>query len=119
MSQDEAGDTVGARGGDGRRSAAREVVEVFLSWGEGASRTVLGVTHVAAGGHLALGESGDLLLPAAALGAEHAEIVRYDGDRAVALAPPGARLRLDGWERHASSGRATATRRPTGTCRPK
>jgi hypothetical protein len=51
------------------------------------------------GGSLSLGESGELLVPAEVLGAERAEIVRYEQDCAVAFAPRRSRLRVDGWER--------------------
>jgi hypothetical protein len=89
------GETSGeAQGPDGR-----EVVEVVLSWGDASSRTVLAVTQVSPGGSLSLGESGELLVPAEVLGTERAEIVRYEPDCAVAFAPRGARLRVDGWPR--------------------
>jgi hypothetical protein len=74
-------------------------VEVVLSWCDAQSRTVLGVSQVSPGGSLSLGESGELLVPAEVLGAERAEILRYEPDCAVAFAPRGARLRVDGWER--------------------
>ncbi len=78
---------------------ADEVVEVVLSWGEGSGRTVLTVVQVKSGGSLSLGERGDLLVPAAVLGAERVEVLRYDAGDALALAPASGRLRVDGWDR--------------------
>jgi hypothetical protein len=89
----------GARSGEGQGPDEREVVEVVLSWGDARSRTVLAVAQVNPGGTLSLGESGELLVPAEVLGAERAEIVRYEPDCAVAFAPRGSRLRVDGFHR--------------------
>jgi hypothetical protein len=82
-----------------------EVVQVVLSWGDEGSRTVLGVTQVPPGGRLAVGEAGEVLVPAEVLGTERAEVVRFEDDRAVAFVPADSRLRLrvDGWERHEAS----------------
>jgi hypothetical protein len=91
--------------GDGAgTSAPRDVVQVVFSWGDGQSRTVLGVTELRSGGSLSMGEAGDLLVPAAVLGAERVEVVRYGSDDcAMAFPPPRARLRVDGWERSEAS----------------
>ena len=69
-----------------------DVVEVVLSWGT----TVLAVEQVRAGRGLALGEQGDLVLPAEIVGAERVEIVRYDEDTATVLVPERAHLCVDG-----------------------
>jgi hypothetical protein len=71
-----------------------DVVEVVLSWGV----TVLAVKQVEAGGRLALGEGGDLLLPHEVLGDDRIEIVHYDGvgERVLLSVPPAARLQIDG-----------------------
>ena len=76
-----------------------DVVEVVLSWGA----TVLVVEHVRAGRGLALGERGDLVLPADIVGGERVEIVRYDEESARIFVPPGARLRVDGRDREEKS----------------
>jgi hypothetical protein len=70
------------------------VVEVILSW----DVTVLAVEHVKVGGTLALGEKGDMCLPAEILGDERVEIVRHEEDGARVSVPAGARLRLDGFD---------------------
>ncbi len=89
-----------------------EVVEVVLSWrdasvsgselwracGAGGSN-VLGVKQVKVGETLSLGEKGDLLVPEEVLCAERAEIVRFEGETATAVLPPGGRMRVDGWPR--------------------
>jgi hypothetical protein len=86
-----------------REGAAAEVVEAVLSWmGRGDARdtrggNVLGVKE-SRGGVIAIGEKGDLLVPAEVLGDERIEVVRFDGDHAMAVVPAGAKLRIDGWE---------------------
>lgn len=93
-----------------------EVVQVVLSWcgapaSSGAAAwadadrqpTVLAVAQVAAGGTFALGEGGDALVPDEVLGATRFEVVRHDGATAVAIVPPGARLRVDGWPHEESA----------------
>jgi hypothetical protein len=87
--------------GDEIESGIRDVVQVVLSWGDARSRTVLGVTHVPPGGRLALGEAGEVLVPAQVLGTERAEVVSFEAGLAIALVPADSRLRLrvDGWER--------------------
>jgi hypothetical protein len=50
------------------------------------------------GGALAIGERGVLVVPHRSLGAERAEIVRYDEGVPRILVPAGARLRVDGAE---------------------
>jgi hypothetical protein len=89
-----AGDGDAAEAGEGA-----EVIQVVLSWRDARSSTVLGVKEVRAGGTLALGERGDLMVPEEVLRAERAEIVRFDGETAVVRVPPGGKLRLDGWPR--------------------
>jgi hypothetical protein len=76
-----------------------DVIEVVLSWCDRHSRTVLAVEQVEAGRSFALGERGDALVPEEVLGVERFEIVRHDGESAVAFAPARARLRVDGWPR--------------------
>jgi hypothetical protein len=80
-----------------------EVVEAVLSWRDARSGNALGVHEVKAGGSLALGEKGDLMVPEEVLGTDRFEVVHFDGDTASATAPEGAQLRVDGWpteERH-------------------
>jgi hypothetical protein len=88
-----AGDGESAEAGEGA-----EVIQVVLSWRDARSSTVLGVKEVKAGGTLALGERGDLMVPEEVLCADRAEIVRFDGETATACAPRGGTLRLDGWQ---------------------
>jgi hypothetical protein len=76
-----------------------EVIQVELSWRDARSSTVLGIKEVKAGGTLALGEKGDLMVPEEVLCADRAEIVRFDGETATAHVPPGGKLRMDGWPR--------------------
>jgi hypothetical protein len=92
---------VGERQGIGNADVREgvEVVEVVLSWRDARSSTVLGVKQVKAGETLALGERGDLLVPEEVLCADRAEIVRFEGDTATAILPPGGKMRLDGWPR--------------------
>jgi hypothetical protein len=78
--------------------AGADVVQVVLSWRDLRSSTVLSVREVKLGLGLALGEQGDVMVPAEVLGAERVEVLRYEGDKAVAIVPPGAKVRLDGWE---------------------
>jgi hypothetical protein len=77
-----------------------DVVEVQLCWELSrelpSGRTVLGLKHVKAGHRFALGERGDLLLPADVLGVDRFEILRRDGQAATLTVPPGAGLRVDG-----------------------
>jgi hypothetical protein len=89
----------GAAKAEGLQGSAADVVEVVLSWGDASARSVLGVVEVKAGGALTVGEDADLLVPAAVLGCARAEIVRYAGERATAIVPPHASLRVDGWPR--------------------
>jgi len=76
-----------------------EVIQVELSWRDARSSTVLGIKEVKAGGTLALGEKGDLMVPEEVLCADRAEIVRFDGETATAHVPPGGKVRMDGWPR--------------------
>jgi hypothetical protein len=92
--------------------AGADVVQVVLSWRDlrsadgtsaasprrGQDLTVLSVREVKLGLGLALGEQGDVMVPAEVLGAERVEVLRYEGDKVVAIVPPGAKVRLDGWE---------------------
>jgi hypothetical protein len=87
----------GAR--DGEAGEGAEVIQVVLSWRDARSSTVLGVKEVKVGGTLTLGERGDLMVPEEVLGADRAEIVRFDGETATARVPRGGALRLDGWPR--------------------
>jgi hypothetical protein len=94
-------------------AAGEDVVQVELSWRddhgevnhvarppEGRSGSnVLGLKEVKAGGVLALGERGDLLIPEEVLCADRAEIVTFYGGTATAILPPGGKLRVDGWPR--------------------
>ncbi len=77
-----------------------DVVEVQLCWEVSrdlpSGRTVLDVKHVGAGRRFALGERGDLLLPADVLGVDRLEILTRDGGGATLTVPPGAGLRVDG-----------------------
>jgi hypothetical protein len=90
----------GAAAAPEKSSSLADVVEVVLSWGDGRARNVLGVVEVKAGGTLEVGDDAALVVPSSALGCERAQIVRYPGDRAVAIVPTGATLRVDGWPRH-------------------
>jgi hypothetical protein len=81
--------------GTGDADAGAEVVEVVLSW----SSNVLGVRQVRPGETLALGERGDMLVPEEVLCADRAEIVRFEGETATAILPPGGTMRVDGWPR--------------------
>ena len=83
-------------GVDGAADGGPEVIEAVLSWRDAASGNALGVREVKAGGVLALGEGGDLLVPAEVLGTGRAEVLRFDGETATVLAPPGAALQIDG-----------------------
>ena len=65
---------------------------MVLSW----EATVLAVRHVRPGCALALGERGDVLLPAEILGDDRVEIVQCGDHRATVSVPAGARLRIDG-----------------------
>ncbi len=85
---------------DGTASASeRLVVEAILSWRDTRGGNVLAVKELAAGGTLAIGESADLVIPGDVLGMDRFEVARFDGERAVVVVPPGAKLRVDGWER--------------------
>lgn len=75
------------------------VVEAVLSWRDARGGNVLAVKELAGGGTLAIGETADLVVPGEVLGMERFEIARFDGTRAVVTVPPGAKLRVDGWER--------------------
>jgi len=85
---------------DGAVSASdRLVVEAVLAWRDARGGNVLAVKELAAGGTLAIGESADLVIPGDVLGLERFELARFDGERAVLSVPPGAKLRIDGWDR--------------------
>ncbi|HEX8792362.1 MAG TPA: AgmX/PglI C-terminal domain-containing protein [Polyangiaceae bacterium] len=85
---------------EGTASASdRLVVEAVLSWRDTRGGNVLAVKELAAGGTLAIGDSADLVIPGDVLGLERFELARFDGERAVVTVPPGAKLRVDGWER--------------------
>jgi hypothetical protein len=76
-----------------------EVVEAVLSWRDARSDNVLGRKEFGAGTKVVIGEDVDLLVPAEVLGYERFDVATFDGDRAVAIVPPGAKLRVDGWAR--------------------
>ena len=76
-----------------------EVVEAVLSWRDSRGDNALGRKEAPAGGAVALGEQGDLMVPAEVLGDDRFEVVRFDGESAVAMVPPGGKLRVDGWAR--------------------
>ena len=76
-----------------------EVVEAVLSWRDARGDNALGRKEIPAGGKIALGEQGDLMVPAEVLGDERFELVQFDGERAIATVPPGGKLRVDGWDR--------------------
>jgi hypothetical protein len=85
---------------DGAVSAReRLVVEAVLAWRDARGGNVLAVKELEAGGTLAIGESADLVIPGDVLGLERFELARFDGERAVLSVPPGAKLRVDGWDR--------------------
>lgn len=85
---------------DGAVSASeRLVVEAVLAWRDARGGNVLAVKELEAGGTLAIGESADSAIPGDVLGLERFELARFDGERAVLSVPPGAMLRVDGWER--------------------
>lgn len=85
---------------DGTAGASeRLVVEAVLSWRDARGGNVLAVKELGAGGTLAVGDSADLVIPGDVLGFERFEMARFDGERAVVVVPPGAKLRVDGWER--------------------
>lgn len=77
----------------------RLVVEAVLSWRDTRGGNVLAVKELAAGGTLAIGDAADLVIPGDVLGMERFELARFDGERAVVALPPGAKLRVDGWDR--------------------
>ena len=84
-----------------------EIIEAVLSWRDSRGDNVLARKEVALGAAgsrgkgsgLAIGEETDLLVPADVLGYERFEVVRFDGSGAVAVVPPGGKLRVDGWGR--------------------
>jgi hypothetical protein len=76
-----------------------DVVQAVLSWCDTHAPAVLGVRQLRNGQALSLGEEGDFLVPEEVLGATRIEVARYHDGRAVAFAPAGARLRVDGRER--------------------
>jgi hypothetical protein len=80
-------------------ASERLVVEAVLSWRDARGGNVLAVKELEAGATLAIGESADLVIPGDVLGFERFELARFDGERAVLTVPPGAKLRVDGWER--------------------
>ncbi len=80
-------------------ASERLVVEAVLAWRDARGGNVLAVKELEAGGTLAIGESADLVVPGDVLGLERFELARFDGERAVLRVPPGAQLRVDGWER--------------------
>jgi hypothetical protein len=85
---------------DGSASASeRLVVEAVLAWRDARGGNVLAVKELEAGATLAVGESADLVIPGGVLGLERFELARFEGERAVVSVPPGAKLRVDGWER--------------------
>jgi len=96
--------TRGTAGGGrfGTGDGGDDVVEAMLTWlspgatlhGDG--RNVLAVEHVTMGGVLVLGEGGRMLVPEELLGADRAEIVRYDRDGARVIVPVGRRVHVDG-----------------------
>ena len=80
-------------------ASERLVVEAVLAWRDARGGDVLSVKELEAGGTLAIGESTDLVVPGDVLGLDRFELARFDGERAVLSVPPGAKLRVDGWER--------------------
>jgi hypothetical protein len=80
-------------------ASERLVVEAVLAWRDARGGNVLAVKELEPGGTLAIGESADLVIPGDVLGLERFELARFDGERAVVSVPPGAKLRVDGWER--------------------
>jgi len=86
-----------------RESAAvnegAEVVEAVLSWRDVRGDNVLARKEAAAGAKIVIGEDAELLVPAEVLGYERFEVASFDGDRALAMVPPGGKLRIDGWAR--------------------
>lgn len=91
------GTAVEAAGALAREGA--EVVEAVLSWRDARSDNVLGRKEFGAGAKVVIGEDADLLVPAEVLGYEQFDVATFDGDLALALVPPGAKLRVDGWAR--------------------
>lgn len=92
-----AGASVGSESAEPLEGA--EIVQAVLSWRDARGGNVLGVKDVAAGATLSIGEQGDLLVPGDMIGAERVEVLRFDGERAVASLPAGGTLRVDGWAR--------------------
>ena len=97
-----AADTAIETGGAAAQEGA-EVVEAVLSWRDARGDNALGRKEAPAGGAIVLGEQGDLMVPAEVLGDDRFEVVRFDGESAVAMVPPGGKLRVDGWAREEST----------------
>jgi hypothetical protein len=76
-----------------------EVIEAVLSWRDARGDNVLARKEYGAGARVVIGEDVELLVPAEVLGYEQFDVATFDGDRAIALVPPGAKLRVDGWAR--------------------
>jgi hypothetical protein len=74
-----------------------DAIEVFLTWGAGAQASVLALGYVRPGGRFGVGEGEgcDAVVPFEALGALRWDVVTWDGPACV-VAPPGARVRIDG-----------------------
>ena len=74
-----------------------DAIEVFLTWGAGAHASVLALGYVRPGGRFGVGEGEgcDAVVPFGALGALRFDVVTWDGPACV-VAPPGARVRIDG-----------------------
>jgi hypothetical protein len=76
-----------------------EVVEATLSWRDARGDNVLARKEASAGAKIVIGEDAELLVPAEVLGYESFEVATFDGERALAMVPPGGKLRVDGWAR--------------------
>lgn len=76
-----------------------EVVEATLSWRDARGDNVLARQEAAAGAKIVVGDSAGLLVPAEVLGYDSFEVASFDGEHALAMVPPGGKLRVDGWAR--------------------